>query len=631
MAGKTPVITKIEPVVPLIKPRLRVAAYARVSMETDRLMHSLSAQISYYSDLIQKNPEWEYAGVYADRFISGTSIEKRSEFQRMIADCEKGLINIILCKSISRFARNTVDLLNTIRHLKELGIEVRFEKEQVNTLSSDGEVMLTLLASFAEQESRSISENSKWGIRKRIQKGTIGTANKHILGYRFDDELQQYVIIPEEAETVRWMFRMFLEGLSFQKIADELNAAGIRTTLNNCFQEAGVRLLLYNEVYAGDALKQKYIMTDPISKIKVRNRGELPRYLYSDCHEAIIDRETYEKVKIEMQRRADMAHPVYFFTGLIRCENCGGYYSRRMNHSKGHTYINWACRYKLDKKNCKSINIREDRLIAACIETVGEDYEKLISSMSIGENGDIHFTLSGGEIRTWTHPPIPVRIPKLKRERTLPKHLFDGMIFCGICGRRYGRVISDCKDRHMYWRCRSKSGGPQTCDSVNYPNADIERIFCEVFGYSSFDKDAFKSTVSKITVQRTGSIDFDTVDGEVRHYEALKLRENINSGTRTAAFLGKIRCAHCGNLYSQYITKGKYVYWTCKGKRLAHVECTAINISDCKLRTIAAYVLGLDDFDSEVFETSIDYILAFTDGSLRFIYKDGSEKTWQKV
>ena len=205
------------------------------------------------------------------------------------------------------------------------------------------------------------------------------------------------------------------------------------------------------------------------------------------------------------------------------------------------------------------------------------------------------------------------------------------MIFCGICGRRYGRVISDCKDRHMYWRCRSKSGGPQTCDSVNYPNAEIERIFCEVFGYSSFDADVFKSTVCKITVQRTGSIDFYTVDGEVRHYEALKLRENINSGTRTAAFQNRIRCAHCGNLYSQYVTKGKYVYWTCKGKRLAHAECTAINISDCKLRTIAAYVLGLDDFDSEIFETSIDYILAFTDGSLRFIYKDGSEKTWQKV
>lgn len=631
MTEKTPIITKIEPVVPLVKPRLRVAAYARVSMETDRLMHSLSAQISYYSDLIQKNPEWEYAGVYADRFISGTSIEKRSEFQRMIADCEKGLINIILCKSISRFARNTVDLLNTVRHLKELGIEVRFEKEQVNTLSSDGEVMLTLLASFAEQESRSISENSKWGIRKRIQKGTIGTANKHILGYHFDDELQQYVIIPEEAEIVRWMFRMFLDGLSFQKIADELNAAGIRTTQNNYFQEAGVRLLLYNEVYAGDALKQKYIMTDPISKIKVRNRGELPQYLYSDCHEAIIDRETYEKVKAEMQRRSDMAHPVYYFTGLIRCETCGGYYSRRLNRSKGHIYINWACRYKLDRKNCNSINFREDKLIAACVETVGEDYEKRISSMSISKNGDIHFTLSGGETRTWTHPPIVIKPPKPKRKRIRPAHLFDGMIFCGNCGRRYGRAISDRKDHHLYWRCRSKSGGPQTCDSVNYPNIEIERIFCEVFGYKSFDADVFKSVVSKIIIQKTGSIDFHAADGSVKHYETLRLRENWNANTNTDVFQNKIRCAHCGNLYSRYTAREKFTYWHCKGQHQTHVKCKSTTISDYHLRVISAYMLDMEEFDADAFESHIDYILAFTDGSLRYHFYDGSEKTWQKV
>lgn len=169
-----PKITKLEPDIPLIKPRLKVAAYARVSMETDRLMHSLSAQISYYSDMIQKNLEWEYAGVYADRFISGTSIEKRAEFQRMIADCEDGKINIILCKSISRFARNTVDLLNTVRHLKELGIEVRFEKEGIHTISSDGEVLLTLLASFAEQESVSLSENLKWAIQKNLNEVSLG-------------------------------------------------------------------------------------------------------------------------------------------------------------------------------------------------------------------------------------------------------------------------------------------------------------------------------------------------------------------------------------------------------------------------------------------------------------------------
>lgn len=246
-----PKITKIEPVVSLVKPRLKVAAYARVSTETERLMHSLSAQISYYSDLIQKNPEWEYAGVYADSFISGTSMDNRPELQRLLSDCEKGTVNIILCKSISRLARNTVDLLNIVRHLKELGIEIRFEKEGIHTLSSEGEMLLTLLTSFSEQESRSIFDNCKWGIRKRFQKDLIGTANKHILGYRYDEELQRYVIIPEEAESVRYMFRLFLEGYSYQQIADKLTAAGIRT-INNClFSEGNVRKLITNEVYAG--------------------------------------------------------------------------------------------------------------------------------------------------------------------------------------------------------------------------------------------------------------------------------------------------------------------------------------------------------------------------------------------
>ena len=231
-------ISKIEPKLPVIQARKKVAAYARVSRDTERLMHSVSAQVSYYSALIQKNPEWEYAGVYADMGISGTDTSKRGEFLRLLADCEEGKIDIILTKSISRFARNTVDLLETVRHLKNLGIEVQFEKENIHSLSEDGELMLTLLASFAQEESRSISENVKWGVRKRFQSGEIGAANKHILGYCYDDELRKYVIIPEEAESVRWMFQMYIDGVSLREIAGSMNRAGIRTTLGNDFQEA---------------------------------------------------------------------------------------------------------------------------------------------------------------------------------------------------------------------------------------------------------------------------------------------------------------------------------------------------------------------------------------------------------
>ena len=176
-------ITRVEQAVPTIKTKKKVAAYARISMESERMNHSLSAQISYYSSLIQKNPDWQYAGVFADDGISGTGIAKRNEFKRMIEAADNGEIDIILTKSIQRFAMNTVDLLETVRHLKDIGVEVRFEKEHINSMSGDGELMLTILASFAQEESCSLSENCKWGIRKRFEKG-IPNGHFRVYGYR---------------------------------------------------------------------------------------------------------------------------------------------------------------------------------------------------------------------------------------------------------------------------------------------------------------------------------------------------------------------------------------------------------------------------------------------------------------
>lgn len=220
-------VNRIEPKIPALKKRQKVAAYARVSMETDRLAHSLSAQVSYYNDLIQSNPEWEFAGVYADFGISGTGTAKREEFNRLIADCEAGKINIVLTKSISRFARNTVDLLSTVRHLKEIGVEVRFEKENIHSFSGDGELMLSILASFAQEESRSISENSKWGIRKTYQNGTDGVRNKKVLGYRYDGE--KYVVKEDEAEIVRFIFEQTAAGAAASDILAELKKRGAKS------------------------------------------------------------------------------------------------------------------------------------------------------------------------------------------------------------------------------------------------------------------------------------------------------------------------------------------------------------------------------------------------------------------
>lgn len=241
-------ISRIEPSVPTLKPKKKAAGYARVSMESERLMHSLSAQVSYYSSLIQKNPEWEYAGVYADNFVSGTGTAKRDEFNRMIADCEAGKINIILTKSISRFARNTVDLLETVRHLKNIGVEVRFERERISSMSGDGELMLTILASFAQEESRSISDNVKWGTRKRFEQG-IPNGRFRIFGYRWEED--RLVIEPEEAAVVRRIFQNFLDGKSRLETERELEAEGIRS-INGCvMRDSNIKQILTNITYTG--------------------------------------------------------------------------------------------------------------------------------------------------------------------------------------------------------------------------------------------------------------------------------------------------------------------------------------------------------------------------------------------
>ena len=314
-------IRKIEPQMPLVKKRQRVAAYARVSRDTERLMHSVSAQISYYSNLIQHHPDWEYAGVYADTGISGTGIKERDEFQRMLADCENGKIDIILTKSISRFARNTVDLLATVRHLKAIGVEVRFEKEQINSFSGDGELMLSILASFAQEESRSISENCKWGIRK--SPGEIGR-NSNRLQYGRFKAVCGYSRRSMSKKNVQAIWRSTLRA-----ICDELNDMGYRTINGMLFQEAAVNSLLHNEIYAGDIRRQKCYIADPINKTKVKNQGELPQYYMADCHEAIIDRETYALVLQEFERRTAMLNPTYCFTGKIVCGMCGSPYTRK--------------------------------------------------------------------------------------------------------------------------------------------------------------------------------------------------------------------------------------------------------------------------------------------------------------
>ena len=410
-------IRKIERTLPTITRLKKVAAYARVSMESERMQHSLSAQISYYSSLIQKNPEWEYAGVYADYGISGTGMKKRQEFRRMIADAEAGKIDIILTKSIQRFARNTVDLLETVRHLKELGVEVYFEKENIRTLTGDGELMMTILASFAQEESRSISENVKWGTRKRFEQG-IPNGRFRVYGYRWEDD--HLVIHPEEAEVVKLIYANYLNGLSAESTEKQLEEMGIKSYTGKHFAYSTIRNILQNVTYTGNMLFQKFYTPSPGETIEKINRGELPQYWVENTHEAIIPMETFQTVQDEIKRRRDLgvfasrSLHITCFTSKIKCGKCGKSYRRctgRVKKSTGERHRFWGCRTKRESKNaiCKSENISEETLKKVCAEvlhlpTFNETVflEKVSQIIVIGDDSlEFHFTDGSQRLVPW--------------------------------------------------------------------------------------------------------------------------------------------------------------------------------------------------------------------------------------
>ena len=318
-----PRITKIDRTLTSLPTRKRVAAYARVSVDSDELMQSLAAQVSHYSAHIQANPLWEYAGVYADAGISGTATKNRSEFQRLIADCEKGMVDIVLTKSISRFARNTVDLLKTVRHLRQRNISVRFERENLDSLSPDGELMLSILASYAQEESLSISENVKWGIRKRFSQGRFLAYT--IYGYRWVAD--HYEIIEEEAEAIRLMYRFFADGMTLAEISATLAERGVFNRKGLPFGKSSILRILDQEKYRGFSILQRTYVDDHITHQKKMNKGELPRFEVQGTHPVIIDEQLHQKVEAERERRRQAGavrwRRATCFTGKIVCGHCG--------------------------------------------------------------------------------------------------------------------------------------------------------------------------------------------------------------------------------------------------------------------------------------------------------------------
>lgn len=288
------------------KPKLRVAAYCRVSTDSDEQASSYEKQVEHYTDFIKANAEWEFAGIYADDGISGTNTKKREEFNRMIEDCMAGRIDMIITKSISRFARNTLDCLKYIRQLKEKNIPVFFEKENINTMDSKGEVLLTIMASLAQQESESLSKNVKLGLQFRYQNGEVQINHNRFLGYT-KDENGHLIIEPEEAEIVKRIYREYFEGKSLKQIGDGLMKDGILTAAKKpTWRPEPIKKILQNEKYIGDALLQKTYTVDVLTKKRVKNNGIMPQYYVENNHEPIIPRDLYMQVQEEILRRANL-------------------------------------------------------------------------------------------------------------------------------------------------------------------------------------------------------------------------------------------------------------------------------------------------------------------------------------
>ena len=365
-------------------PKLRVAAYCRVSTDTEEQASSYDVQIEHYTEFIKKNSEWAFAGIYADDGISGTNTKKREEFNKMIDDSMEGKIDMIITKSISRFARNTLDCLHYIRKLKDKNVAVYFEKENINTLDAKGEIMITIMASLAQQESQSLSQNVKLGHQYRFQQGKVMVNCSKFLGYTKDEE-GNLVIVPEEAELVKRIFREYLEGSSMDRIKKGLEADGILTvTGKKKWYTSTIRGMLSNEKYMGDALLQKTYTVDFLTKKRVDNNGIVPQYYIENNHEAIIPREIFMQVQEELARRS-RGHvgtsgkkrnfsSNHVFAQIVFCDHCGEIFRRVHWNNRGKKSIVWRCVSRLESTGlvCHARTINEETLFSTTVEAVNK-------------------------------------------------------------------------------------------------------------------------------------------------------------------------------------------------------------------------------------------------------------------
>lgn len=497
--------------------KLRVAAYCRVSTDDEDQIKSYNSMIQYYTDLIQKNDEWEFVGIYADRAITGTSVKPREDFQRLIEDCMNGKIDMIVTKSIPRFARNTLDTLRYVRLLREKNVAIYFEVEKINTLT-DGEFLITILSSVAQQEVENTSEYVKKGLKMKMKRGELVGFNR-CLGYDLDKETGELKIIESEAETVRYIFDRYLQGAGGTVIARELNEEGI-LTYNNCIWRCSTILnIIKNEKYMGDIVQGKTYTIDPISKRRMTNNGEEDKYYVVDHHQAIVSREVFEKAQqiriakntkracIQTKENRVKVRRQYAFSCMMECYYCGANLSRRVWHSSSvYTKTIWQCvtGTKKGKRFCPDSKGLPEVIIERAFV---ESYKMLCdNNQDILENllDKIEMVLKDTEIEKEVKR-ISGRIQRIKTKRNkLADSYLDGIIPQDIYEKKEAVLKSTLSKENNELQClkRQLDGKDTVSDRI--------KIFRETLKNNQildeFDRYVFESIIEKVII---GGVDKD--------------------------------------------------------------------------------------------------------------------------
>lgn len=422
-------ITKLD-VLPKLVRKTKVAAYARVSSGKDAMLYSLATQISYYKKLIQETDGWEFVGVYADEALTGTK-DSRLEFQLLLKDCREGKVDMIITKSISRFARNTVTLLETVRDLKSINVDVYFEEENIHSISGEGEMILTFLATFAQEESRSVSENMKWRIQKDFQQG-IMWGGKSSLGYNLENK--KLILVPEEARIVQLIYQLYLDGNGDEQICKTLTSMNITPKTGNKWHWSTIRNILTNSNYTGDLMLQKTYRENHLTKRTFINNGEFDKYLIKDNHEPIISRELFNKAQQIREKRFSRIKPNqvkrrYAFTGMLKCGVCGRGYSHKNTPYKEI----WKCSHSSKRgiETCNSKQVPNCKVIEAVnhiLDRTAFDTELMKSKVSrivVMNNNKLVFHMCDGSVKeyNWKECSRSETWTSLKREQARIKEL----------------------------------------------------------------------------------------------------------------------------------------------------------------------------------------------------------------